>query len=64
MKYLGLEGAIRGKKVRTTIPDKEQRYPLDKVSRQFRMPAQDILWGSDFTYVALVIDAFARRIFG
>ncbi len=73
MKDLGLEGVIRGKKTRTTIPDKLQPCPLDKVNRQFRVPAPDMLWVSDFTYVAtwqgfvyvaFVIDAFARRIVG
>jgi transposase InsO family protein len=43
------------------------------VNRQFRVPAPDMLWVSDFTYVAtwqgfiyvaFVIDAFARRILG
>lgn len=73
MKDLGLEGVIRGKKARTTIPDKSQSCPLDRVNRQFRVPAPDMLWVSDFTYVAtwqgfvyvaFVIDAFARRIVG
>ena len=73
MKQMGLEGAIRGKKVRTTVPDTAQPCPLDKVNRQFRVPAPDMLWVSDFTYVAtwqgfvyvaFVIDAFARRIVG
>jgi transposase InsO family protein len=73
MKDLGLEGVIRGKKARTTIPDKAQPCPLDKVNRQFRAPAPDMLWVSDFTYVAtwqgfvyvaFVIDAFARRVVG
>jgi len=73
MKDLGLEGVIRGKKARTTIPDKALPCPLDKVNRQFRVPAPDMLWVNDFTYVAtwqgfvyvaFVIDAFARRIVG
>ena len=73
MKGLGLEGIIRGKKHRTTIPDKSQPCPLDKVNRQFKAPAPNMLWVSDFTYVAtwqgfvhvaFVIDAFARRIVG
>jgi transposase InsO family protein len=73
MKDLGLEGIIRGKKNRTTIPDKSQPCPLDKVNRQFKAPAPNMLWVSDFTYVAtwqgfvhvaFVIDAFARRIVG
>ena len=73
MKDMGLEGVIRGKKHKTTIPDKSQPCPLDKVNRQFKTPAPNMLWVSDFTYVAtwqgfvhvaFVIDAFARRIVG
>jgi len=43
MKDMGLQGAIRGKPHRTTIPDKSQPCPLDKVNRQFRVPAPDRL---------------------
>ena len=73
MKEMGLEGVIRGKKVKTTVPDKAQPCPLDKVNRQFRAPAPNVLWVSDFTYVAtwqgfvyvaFVIDVYARRIVG
>jgi putative transposase len=73
MRDLGLQGAIRGKPHNTTIPDKKQPCPLDKVNRQFRVPAPNMLWVSDFTYVAtwqgfvyvaFVIDTFARRIVG
>jgi transposase InsO family protein len=58
---------------KTTIPDKKLPCPLDKVNRQFRVPAPNMLWVSDFTYVAtwkgfvyvaFVIDAYARRIVG
>ena len=73
MKQMGIEGIVRGKKVRTTIPDKAAPCPMDRVNRQFRTPAPNVLWVSDFTYVstwggfvyvAFVIDAFARRIVG
>ena len=73
MRQMGLEGAIRGKSVRTTIADKAAPCPLDHVNRQFHAPAPDRLWLSDFTYVstwtgfvyiAFVIDAYARRIVG
>jgi len=73
MKDLGIQGVIRGKPVRTTIADKTTPCPLDRVNRQFRVPAPNMLWVSDFTYVAtwqgfvhvaFVIDAFARRIVG
>ena len=52
MHDMGLEGIIRGKKHKTTIPDQSQPCPLDKVNRQFKAPAPNILWVSDFTYVA------------
>ena len=73
MADLGLQGAIRGKPVRTTIGDKAAPCPLDHVKRQFHAPAPNLLWLSDFTYVstwsgfvyvAFVIDAYARRIVG
>lgn len=73
MKRLGLEGARRGKAVRTTIPDKAVPCPLDRVNRQFKADRPNQLWVSDFTYVstwqgwlyvAFVIDVFARRIVG
>jgi transposase InsO family protein len=73
MRQMGLQGAIRGKPVRTTVSDKAAPCPLDHVNRQFHAPAPNRLWLSDFTYVAtwsgfvyvaFVIDAFARRIVG
>ncbi|WP_085980055.1 IS3 family transposase [Roseobacter sp. GAI101] len=73
MKDIGIEGVIRGKKPRTTMPDKALPCPLDRVNRQFYAPAPNGLWVSDFTYVAtwqgfvyvaFVIDVFARRIVG
>ena len=73
MASLGLQGAIRGKPVRTTISDKAVPCPLDHVNRQFHALRPNALWVSDFTYVAtwagfvyvaFVIDAYAyaRRI--
>ena len=73
MHDMGLAGVIRGKPVRTTVSDKAAPCPLDRVNRQFRAPAPNMLWVSDFTYVstwsgfvyvAFVIDVFARRIVG
>ncbi|MFC6763119.1 IS3 family transposase [Sulfitobacter porphyrae] len=40
MKDLALEGISRGKKHRTTILDKSQPCPLDKMNRRFKAPAQ------------------------
>jgi putative transposase len=73
MKASGIQGVIRGKKLRTTIPDKAVACPRDHVNRQFHAPTPNRLWLSDFTYVstwsgfvyvAFIIDAFARRIVG
>jgi putative transposase len=73
MKRMGLAGAVRGRTVRTTHSDRSVPCPLDRVNRQFRAPAPNVLWVSDFTdvatwqgfvYVAFVIDVFARRIVG
>ncbi|KJB90683.1 transposase ISPsy21 [Skermanella aerolata KACC 11604] len=73
MSELGLEGVIRGKRIRTTVQDKAAPCPLDHVNRVFHAPAPNRLWLSDFTYVstwsgfvyvAFVIDAYARRIVG
>ncbi len=73
MRRMGLSGVIRGKRPKTTITDKAAPCPLDHVNRQFRVARPNVLWVSDFTYVAtwagfvyvaFVIDAFARRIVG
>lgn len=52
MKVMDIQGFIRGKPQKTTIPDKKLPCPMDKVNRQFRVPAPNMLWVSDFTHVA------------
>ena len=47
-----LQGVIRGRRARTTVNDKATACPLDHVNRQFRAPRPNLLWVSDFTYVA------------
>jgi transposase InsO family protein len=73
MRSMGLHGVIRGRSVKTTVQDKSVPCPLDHVNRQFKAPAPNVLWVSDFTYVstwagfvcvAFVIDVYARRIVG
>ena len=73
MRSLGLEGAVRGRKCRTTIASDRAERPLDRVNRQFQASRPNQLWVADFTYVAtwvgfvyvaFVIDVFARRIIG
>jgi len=73
MRNMGLQGVIRGKPVRTTVSDHAAPCPLDHVNRQFHAPSPNMLWVSDFTYVAtwkgfvyvaFVIDVYARYIVG
>ena len=73
MRRLRLQGARRGKAVRTTVPDRSVTCPLDRVNRQFVAERPNQLWVSDFTYVstwqgwlyvAFVIDVFAKCIVG
>jgi transposase InsO family protein len=73
MRLKGLQGARRGKAVRTTTPDAKAPCPLDRVNRQFHAERPNQLWVSDFTYVstwqgmvyvAFVIDVYARFIVG
>jgi putative transposase len=73
MRTMGLQGVVRGKRVRTTLSNAAAPCPLDHVSRQFNAPRPNALWVSDFTYVAtwvgfiyvaFLIDVFARRIIG
>lgn len=52
MRTMGLQGIIRGKPVKTTVSDKGAPCPLDHVNRQFKAPAPNRLWLSDFTYGA------------
>lgn len=73
MKEMGLQGAIRGKGIKTTKSNPAAPCPRDRVNRQFQASRPNALWVSDFTYVstwsgfvyvAFVIDTFARRIVG
>ena len=73
MRCVRLQRGIRGKPIKTTIQDKAMPCPLDHVNRLFKARAPNVLWVSDFTYVAtwggfvyvaFVIDVFARRIVG
>ena len=73
MAELGMQGARRGKRYRTTIADPAAARPADRVDRRFDPLSPNRLWVADFTYVAtwagtvyvaFVIDAYARRILG
>jgi putative transposase len=73
MRVLGLRGVVRGRRVKTTIPDELADRRQDRVNRMFAVTRPNALWVADLTYVAtwrglvyvaFVIDAFARRIVG
>ena len=73
MRDLGLEGVVRGRRFKTTIPDEMAERPQDLVDRDFSATRPNQLWVSDltyvatwrgFVYVAFVIDVFARLIVG
>jgi putative transposase len=73
MKANGLAGFSRRKGTRTTIRDDRVRPACDLVDRNFYADAPDRLWVADLTYVptwagflylAIVLDAFSRRVVG
>jgi putative transposase len=73
MRELDLEGVVRGKRKRTTMPSELDERPSDLVDRDFRAPAPNRLWVADltyvntwsgFVYVAFIIDAFSRSLVG
>lgn len=73
MREMGLQGVVRGRTPRTTIPDKASPRPADLVERKFTADGPNRLWVADltyvatwvgFVYVAFIIDVFSRKIVG
>ena len=73
MRPMGLVGASRGRRFKTTVPDTSTVRPADLVNREFVATRPNALWVADltyvatwkgFVYVAFVIDVFARMIVG
>ena len=73
MRAEDLQGVVRGRKPRTTVPNDLAPRPEDRVNRQFCASEPNRLWVADLTYVttwagfvytAFVIDVFARTIVG
>jgi putative transposase len=73
MKAKGIVGVSRRKGARTTFRDDRVRPACDLVDRNFYADAPDVLWVADITYVptwagflylAVVLDAFSRRVVG
>ena len=69
----GLQGASRRRKWRTTKRAKDVRPAPDLVERDFAVDGPDQLWVADITYVptwsgflylAVVVDAWSRRVVG
>lgn len=69
----GLQGVSRRKSVRTTLRNESARPAPDLVDRNFTAPGPNRLWVADITYVstwagflylAVVLDAWSRRIVG
>ncbi len=73
MRAAGLEGVSRRRRVRTTVRSESSRPAPDLVQRQFTAEGRDQLWVADITYIptwsgflylAVVLDAWSRRIVG
>jgi putative transposase len=73
MRNAGLAGVSRRKSPRTTLRDARARPAPDLVERDFTAEAPDRLWVADITYIptwagflylAVVLDAFSRRVIG
>ncbi len=73
MRAAGLAGVSRRNGARTTRRAEDARPAPDLVERDFTAPAPDGLWVADITYVptwagflylAVVLDAFSRRVIG
>jgi putative transposase len=73
MRIAGLRGVCRRRSTRTTRRDQLAELSADLVHRQFRASEPNRLWVSDITYLptwqgflylAVVIDAFSRRVVG
>ena len=47
MRELGLRGVVRGRTVKTTVPDDLLERPLDRVNRQFNVSRPNALWVAD-----------------
>jgi putative transposase len=73
MRAAGVQGVSRRKWVTTTTRDPQARAAADLVQRDFRVDGPDRLWvaditdvptGTGFLYLAVVLDAWSRRVIG
>jgi len=73
MREQGFVGASRRRRVSTTVRDGKARRAPDLVNRDFTSPERNRLWVADITYIptaagflylAVVLDAWSRRVVG
>ncbi len=73
MRAAGLRGVSRRRWPQTTVRDRQARPAPDLVGRHFTVDAPDRLWVADITYIptaagflylAVVVDAWSRRVVG
>jgi putative transposase len=73
MRIANLRGVCRRRRVRTTRRDEQAQLSDDLVQRQFTACRPDSLWCADITYLptwqgflylAVIIDAYSRRVVG
>jgi putative transposase len=73
MRAAGIAGVSRRRTTRTTVRDREDRPAPDLVERNFAAEGPNRLWVADITYIptwagflylAVVLDAWSRRIVG
>ena len=73
MRAAGLQGASRRRWALTTVRDRKARPAPDLVERNFVAEGRDRLWVADITYIptwagflylAVVVDAWSRRVVG
>ncbi len=73
MREAGLQGVSRRRRFSTTVRDRQARQAPDLVDRNFTVDRRDQLWVADITYIptwagflylAVVVDAWSRRVVG
>ena len=73
LRALGVQGVSRRRRPRTTLRDLAQAPAPDLVARNFTAAGPDRLWVADITYIptgagvlylAVVVDAWSRRVIG
>jgi len=73
MRLQGLQARARRRSIKTTDSKHSQPMPKNYLDRQFRVPAKDLVWVGDVTfiatlegwlYLAVLLDLYSRRVVG